>query len=64
MPMYDFECQGCGKRFTELTSFDRRGDMRCPDCSGSTRVLVASFAVKGGAGTNTAPAAAPSRGFT
>jgi putative FmdB family regulatory protein len=60
MPMYDFECQVCGKRFTDLSSYDRRDEKRCPDCKGATRVLVTSFAVKSGAGTT----AAPSKGFS
>lgn len=66
MPMYDFKCQVCGKRFTELSSYDRRDDMRCPDCHGSTRVMVASFAVKSGGrvGASAGAASAPSGGFS
>jgi len=57
MPMYDFECQGCGKRFTDLTSFDRRDEMPCPECHSATRVLIASFAVKSGGRAEPSPRA-------
>lgn len=60
MPVYNFECRECGKRFEELTAYDRRDQMRCPVCSGETRVLVSGFAVRGSA----APAPAASSRFS
>jgi putative FmdB family regulatory protein len=63
MPMYPFECEACGKRFDELTAYDRRGDVACPDCGGATRVLVAGFAMKAGGGAS-GPAPVRSSGFS
>ncbi|HEY3367273.1 MAG TPA: zinc ribbon domain-containing protein [Symbiobacteriaceae bacterium] len=59
MPMYNFECRECGKRFEELAAYDRRNEMRCPACQGETRVLVSGFAVRtaSGSGAVSAPAA-------
>ena len=37
MPIYEFECERCGRRFEELVS-DRGVPVPCPDC-GSARVL-------------------------
>jgi putative FmdB family regulatory protein len=40
MPVYEFECEQCGRRFEELTSSDTRG-LACPDCgSERTRRLL------------------------
>jgi putative FmdB family regulatory protein len=35
MPVYEFECEGCGVRFEELTTSDVRS-LACPEC-GSTQ---------------------------
>ncbi|HEU5142253.1 MAG TPA: zinc ribbon domain-containing protein [Solirubrobacterales bacterium] len=35
MPIYEFECKGCGRRFEELVHAEAT-DLACPDC-GSTR---------------------------
>lgn len=61
MPFYNFRCEQCGKRFEELVAYDRRNEVPCPACQGETRVLVSSFAVRGGgSGTvSVAPAPAP-----
>lgn len=59
MPMYSFACEACGKRFEELVAFDRRHDVSCPSCGGTTRVLVSGFAVKAGAGSCPAPTGSP-----
>ena len=55
MPMYRFQCEHCGKRFEELTSYSQRDTVKCPDCGGTTRVLVAGFAVNGGSAGGSAP---------
>jgi putative FmdB family regulatory protein len=40
MPVYEFECEGCGVRFEELTASDAR-DLACPECgSERTRRLL------------------------
>lgn len=40
MPVYEFECEGCGERFEELTASDARS-VACPHCgSERTRRLL------------------------
>ncbi|HYF94697.1 MAG TPA: zinc ribbon domain-containing protein [Symbiobacteriaceae bacterium] len=58
MPMYNFACEECGKRFEEIVAYNRRHEVKCPDCQGATRVLISGFAVKSG-GTGAAVAAKP-----
>jgi putative FmdB family regulatory protein len=42
MPVYEFECEGCGRRFEELTSADTEG-LACPHCGAErTRRLLSS----------------------
>ena len=51
MPIYEYRCEECERRFEVLTSF-AEGDRApaCPSCESSqTRVLVSSFAAIGGA---------------
>ena len=40
MPVYEFECEECGRRFEELTPSDTRS-LACPACgSGQTQRLL------------------------
>ncbi|HEY7198609.1 MAG TPA: zinc ribbon domain-containing protein [Candidatus Dormibacteraeota bacterium] len=50
MPIYEYRCEACERRFEVLTSFAERDRARvCPSCESSrTRVLVSSFAAIGG----------------
>jgi len=49
MPVYEFSCEGCGKRFTLVLSMKEResGQVTCPGC-GSTKVaaLITTFSVR------------------
>ena len=38
MPLYDFECQDCGRRFVDLVFEDDEENPVCPKC-GSTNTL-------------------------
>ena len=38
MPLYDFECQDCGRRFEDLVFEDDEENPVCPKC-GSTNTL-------------------------
>lgn len=50
MPLYEFECHGCHKRFEELVSSS--SDVECPKCgSRDLEKLMSAFAVGGGAAT-------------
>ena len=53
MPMYEYECRGCGRRFEFLTREGRTPE--CPSCHGADlQKLLSTFAAHaGGAGSAT-----------
>lgn len=65
LPLYDFRCRECGHAFTELVTWERRGEVRCPECGGAAEPRVSAFAIgsgSGGGGGTTRPAG--NTGFT
>lgn len=47
MPLYEYHCRGCSKRFEQLVFASTRP--ACPDCGGrDLEKLLSSFAVGGG----------------
>ncbi|HEV7769171.1 MAG TPA: zinc ribbon domain-containing protein [Solirubrobacterales bacterium] len=47
MPIYEFECEGCGARFEELVAAGATG-VACPDCRSSrTRRLLSAVSPPG-----------------
>jgi putative FmdB family regulatory protein len=47
MPVYEFECEECGRRFEELIAGDARS-LACPECgSGRTRRLLSRVSPAG-----------------
>jgi len=50
MPLYDYACRKCGRRFEEFLLGDERPV--CPRCGAKTvrRLMSGSFAVRGGGG--------------
>lgn len=47
MPIYEFECEGCGARFEELLAAGASG-VSCPGCgSGRTRRLISAVSPPG-----------------
>jgi putative FmdB family regulatory protein len=47
MKLYDFQCNGCGRRFEELVR--QVADARCPSCSSSDVARqLSAFSVGGG----------------
>ena len=47
MPVYEFECEGCGARFEELTQSDTHS-LSCPECgSDDTQRLLSTVAPAG-----------------
>ena len=47
MPIYEFECEGCGERFEELVAAGAES-VPCPACaSARTRRLLSGFAPPG-----------------
>lgn len=37
MPIYEYFCEKCGKRFEIMTAIDRRDEAKCPECGGGVR---------------------------
>lgn len=53
MPLFDFECRTCGKRFEQLLRrTDRDEDVACPDCgrTDAKRLLSAPAPLHGDGG--------------
>ena len=42
MPLYEYQCQGCGQTFEKLT-FHEEGQVRCPKCGGGVQKLMSPF---------------------
>jgi len=64
MPLFEFRCKKCGKKFEELVmSSSRDEDINCPRC-GSKRVekLMSAFASGSGEKGGSDSSCAPSRG--
>jgi len=50
MPIYEFICRKCGRRFECLVPMGRERDAACPDCGAADpRKLLSSFGIGGGA---------------
>ncbi len=48
MPIYEFECQNCGKPFETLVMGFSIDNIKCPECnSEDVKKKISSFAVKG-----------------
>lgn len=42
-PLYDYFCQGCGKSFEKLQSYEGRDLVSCPDCGDRVDREVSNF---------------------
>ena len=48
MPIYEYECRGCGKRFEKLVFSSENPSINCPECgSTDTQRLMSIFACGG-----------------
>jgi putative FmdB family regulatory protein len=49
MPLYEYECQSCGRRTETLQRMDEAPLTRCPDCGGPLKKLISTsgFQLKG-----------------
>ncbi len=48
MPIYEFVCGKCGRKFEKLVGFDY-GKVKCPHCGGGrVRKLFSAFGMGGG----------------
>lgn len=49
MPIYEFVCKPCDKRFEILTTFSRASEAKCPTCgSGNITRVMSAFAARTG----------------
>jgi putative FmdB family regulatory protein len=45
MPLYEYQCEGCGEVFYELRrSEEREEPIACPDCGGEGKIIFSTFA--------------------
>ncbi len=49
MPLYEYECEACERRFEKIQKFSDPPEETCPTCGGRVRKLIASpaFHLKG-----------------
>ena len=59
MPIYEYHCLACHKRFDLLRSYEQRDSaIRCPECKGErARRVVSTFATLSQLNSDTVPAA-------
>jgi putative FmdB family regulatory protein len=46
MPLYEYECDACGRRFERIQKFSDPPETVCPTCGGSVRKLLSSPAIQ------------------
>ena len=46
MPLYEYECDGCGHRFERIRKFSDEPLSTCPLCSGPVRKLLSAPAIQ------------------
>ncbi|HHV35178.1 MAG TPA: zinc ribbon domain-containing protein [Syntrophomonadaceae bacterium] len=54
MPMYEYQCEKCGEKFSVIVSWFKRNKVNCPQCgSKNVKRLVSRFSVNSlGCGDN------------
>lgn len=49
MPLYEYECQKCGRRFESLVPAGREKDVACVECGAAdVRKMISCFGIGGG----------------
>jgi putative FmdB family regulatory protein len=46
MPLYEYECDACGRRFERIQKFSDPPETSCPTCGGAVRKLLSSPAIQ------------------
>ena len=46
MPLYEYECDACGRRFEQIQKFSDPPVAACPTCGGSVKKLVSTPAIQ------------------
>lgn len=53
MPIYEFVCKDCNKKFEQLCRIDWQGQVKCPGCgSDNIKKILSLFASKGSSSCN------------
>lgn len=61
MPLYEYDCPGCGQSFEKRVSMNQADEVACPNCGGRhTKRKLSRIAIKGQ--TTSASASAPASG--
>lgn len=62
MPLYEYVCDSCGRRFEAFKSVSQRNDaMGCPGCKKKSRRVLSGFSVGKSTGKASQSSAAASR---
>ncbi|HWR67429.1 MAG TPA: zinc ribbon domain-containing protein [Desulfomonilia bacterium] len=66
MPIYEYECQKCGKRFEALVSMSAKENPPCPMCNSrkSRKKMSITASSKGGCGSCATSSSCSSKGFS
>jgi putative FmdB family regulatory protein len=60
MPIYEFDCHGCGESFDKLVRLNRESEVTCPSCeSEHVKKKLSLFSSKVSGGTRSSVASAP-----
>lgn len=65
MPLYDFDCPGCGQSFEKRVSLSQLDEVNCPNCGGQhVNRKMGTFAIRGqSSGRESAPVTVPTGGL-
>ncbi|MBE2268040.1 MAG: zinc ribbon domain-containing protein [Anaerolinea sp.] len=63
MPLYEYDCPGCGQTFEKRVSMSQADAVTCPNCGGKhPQRKLSRIAIKGQTVVSSAPAPAPGGG--
>jgi putative FmdB family regulatory protein len=63
MPLYDYLCESCGKKFEDLRSLAERDNARCPVCGKSADKQISGFFTSSSKSKPSAPGNCGNTGF-
>ena len=46
MPLYEYECKKCGRRFEKIQKFSDKMVKKCPECGGAVEQMISAPAVQ------------------
>ena len=63
MPLYDYLCESCGKKFEDLRSLAERQNAPCPICGKPSDKQISSFFTSSGSSSSGGPGNCGNVGF-